>query len=114
MGGGGVFGGFGDNNGGYAQAMQRNQAQYGQNHPKYRTKACKYFQGPGGCKNGARRAPREISADARPLLFSPRRPRPGDNCSFLHVKEGSDGSQQFAPGHRASFVTPGMRMNGGW
>ena len=55
MGGGGVFGGFGDNNGGYAQAMQRNQAQYGQNHPKYRTKACKYFQGPGGCKNGARR-----------------------------------------------------------
>jgi hypothetical protein len=89
MGGGGVFGGFGDNNGGYAQAMQRNQAQYGQNHPKYRTKACKYFQGPGGCKNG-------------------------DNCSFLHVKEGNDGSQQFAPGHRASFVAPGMQRNGGW
>ena len=65
MGGGGVFGGFGDNNGGYAQAMQRNQAQYGQNHPKYRTKACKYFQGPGGCKNGARRALCfHISADA--------------------------------------------------
>ena len=67
MGGGGVFGGFGDNNGGYAQAMQRNQAQYGQNHPKYRTKACKYFQGPGGCKNGARRALCfHISAGARP------------------------------------------------
>ena len=53
MGGGGVFGGFGDNNGGGWAAQQRNQAQYGQNHPKYRTKACKYFQGPGGCKNGA-------------------------------------------------------------
>jgi len=74
MGGGGVFGGFGDNNGGYAQAMQRNQAQYGQNHPKYRTKACKYFQGPGGCKNGARRALCfHISAGARP---STRRAKP--------------------------------------
>ena len=68
MGGGGVFGGFGDNNGGYAQAMQRNQAQYGQNHPKYRTKACKYFQGPGGCKNGARPALCVITLAPTPAL----------------------------------------------
>ena len=86
MGGGGVFGGFGDNNGGYAQAMQRNQAQYGQNHPKYRTKACKYFQGPGGCKNGARRALCfHISAGARPstMTMTPLTPPPSRRRQLL-------------------------------
>ena len=66
MGGGGVFGGFGDNNGGYAQACSATRRSTART-TQVPHKACKYFQGPGGCKNGARCATTTaptLSADA--------------------------------------------------